>query len=699
MSGEIIDSAITQNECMEKSELDSIGVRIENIVAGMEDLATLIGKVKKEPVKLNNGVTLIPGLGMVTEANMIRTKGKDLRNGIFKVLVLGTFKNGKSTLLNAILKEEILVAKAGPATAIITKVVYGNDEMVTIIGSDGSDRKESLAEFQDKYTLTVDDVETILKGNELQKEVVVDRFKNINYAQLERPNYLFKNGIQLIDSPGLEESRSRDLVTRTYFPQAQAIIFLLRVDQILNHEEREFISKNILNKNVTNVFFVVNRYDTLRKQTDRIEIESIVYKFLYPLYNNDELYNKRVFFVSALDALDACTEGHTDEKLLEKSNIPRFEKELEQYLTGEERVKAGFSTTVEAVDSVVDVAVRNINGEIGALNEPIEKLSANRKETEKLLVELENGLQSKKELISLYGEKISSKMISNLDSYVANMLTNWDTEAPQAMDLSEIGIGTAMLSAFKEGSKKKMEKIIEREMNKYLNTKFEEWQLSELPEVINPILNEMENKLDKELEDFNFQLIEIERIFSGKNISEGQTDEGKTTKAKKLIQAAGGLILLDPSQIGGSLMGDGSWTKFFGRFILDTIIAAISFSAFGPVGIVIYVLAEIWHTKHSHKDFGSKLMSSLGMKLREELPKRIKEKEPGISRDIEAKFKEIGNKLTAGLQAKINEVREEQDRIIGLIQTESSTADKEKERLMFIQDNITRVSENIKSYA
>ena len=43
----------------------------------------------------------------------------------FKVLVLGEFKRGKSTFINAILGSEILPAYAKPCTAIINEVKWG----------------------------------------------------------------------------------------------------------------------------------------------------------------------------------------------------------------------------------------------------------------------------------------------------------------------------------------------------------------------------------------------------------------------------------------------------------------------------------------------------------------------------------------------------------------------------------------------
>ena len=51
----------------------------------------------------------------------IRSKLKDNN---FKVLVIGEFKRGKSTFINALLQEEILPAYSVPCTAIINEIKF-----------------------------------------------------------------------------------------------------------------------------------------------------------------------------------------------------------------------------------------------------------------------------------------------------------------------------------------------------------------------------------------------------------------------------------------------------------------------------------------------------------------------------------------------------------------------------------------------
>ena len=59
----------------------------------------------------------------------IRNKLKDNN---FKVLVIGEFKRGKSTFINALLQEEILPAYSVPCTAIINEIKFGDDKRAVI---------------------------------------------------------------------------------------------------------------------------------------------------------------------------------------------------------------------------------------------------------------------------------------------------------------------------------------------------------------------------------------------------------------------------------------------------------------------------------------------------------------------------------------------------------------------------------------
>ena len=77
---------------------------------------------------------------------------EQLRQATFKVLVIGEFKRGKSTFINALLGEKILPSAAAPCTAIISEVKYGAEKGATIYFNDSVEElPKSLAEDIVKY--------------------------------------------------------------------------------------------------------------------------------------------------------------------------------------------------------------------------------------------------------------------------------------------------------------------------------------------------------------------------------------------------------------------------------------------------------------------------------------------------------------------------------------------------------------------
>ena len=62
---------------------------------------------------------------------LIRTRG-------YRVAVMGEFKRGKSTLLNALLGAPVLPADATPTTAAVSRITYGQKERAVLFFRDGS---------------------------------------------------------------------------------------------------------------------------------------------------------------------------------------------------------------------------------------------------------------------------------------------------------------------------------------------------------------------------------------------------------------------------------------------------------------------------------------------------------------------------------------------------------------------------------
>ena len=111
---------------------------------------------------------------------------KRLAEGRFHVMVVGEFKRGKSTLVNALLGVEVLPTGVLPLTAVMTEVVHG-DEARSRRGFDGVSFGIGLDELADYVT------EAGNPGNE----------RGVERVEVRVPASVLASGVVLVDTPGL----------------------------------------------------------------------------------------------------------------------------------------------------------------------------------------------------------------------------------------------------------------------------------------------------------------------------------------------------------------------------------------------------------------------------------------------------------------------------------------------------------------
>ncbi len=73
-----------------------------------------------------------------------------VRNNVFNLVVLGEFKRGKTSLINAILGAEILPTAVVPLTSIATILTYGEALRIKVFLTDGAVKEiklESLPQY------------------------------------------------------------------------------------------------------------------------------------------------------------------------------------------------------------------------------------------------------------------------------------------------------------------------------------------------------------------------------------------------------------------------------------------------------------------------------------------------------------------------------------------------------------------------
>ena len=228
----------------------------------------------------------------------------------FNLAVLGQFKRGKSTLMNAVLGRDLLPTGLLPLTSAITTLCYGSTERVVLRRQGWTLEQEvPLAQLADYIT------ERGNPGNE----------KGLVEARVELPLPFLRRGLHFIDTPGIGSARHENTATTyAFLPQMAAVIFVTSVEAPLSEAEERFLAD--IRGQVRQLFVVVNKMDMLG-DSDREEVLGYIQTRVEQLVGTGEAHLSPL---SARDGLIAKL-NHDDTNLYRSGLVP-FEQALTAFL-------------------------------------------------------------------------------------------------------------------------------------------------------------------------------------------------------------------------------------------------------------------------------------------------------------------------------------------------------------------------------
>ncbi|MBD5146741.1 MAG: dynamin [Ruminococcus sp.] len=277
-------------------------------------------------------------IGLVHTAKSIGETVEKVANDHFEVAIVGEFKRGKSTLINALLGQEVLPADVLPATATLNRVTYSETPYVMVEYKDGGTERVDINKLADYVT-------KLSYESELKAETV-------KQATVYYDTSFCRNNVDIIDTPGLNDDEQMTNVTLSILPEIDAAVFVISANSPFSQFEKEFLEKKMLSSDMGRIIFAVNCFGTFSKEDeDRIvetvekRIGSYVMEKAKAVMGEDSkefaVYKRKigkpkVIGVYAKKALMAKESGNA--AMLEESNFPTFEKVLETMLTQERGV-------------------------------------------------------------------------------------------------------------------------------------------------------------------------------------------------------------------------------------------------------------------------------------------------------------------------------------------------------------------------
>lgn len=336
----------------------------------------------------------------------------------FTLVVCGEFKRGKSSIINALLGEEVVTTNVTTETVTLNRISYGPHV------------NEAVLSGGRRMTLT---------DEELQKDRLEELIRQapepIMQLEIKRPIEMLQ-GVTVIDTPGLNDSLRdfSDLVEHA-LQQADAVLYVCSVDSPLSQKEQLFLRTMILPQRYTDLFIAANFTDMLEeKDTERMQ------DFLNQRITS-LIPGQQVMMVSAMDELcRVCGVERPNEQLkdLLAEHFDDFRNKLADLVQSKRdmllpdrlhRLTCGMESELqselEAIETGLELDTQQAKAKVDALEQHrIEQVQ----EQERLQEEIKNDILDMQEQAVQWVDELLNRMnadVNGVESVSAEDLTKY----------------------------------------------------------------------------------------------------------------------------------------------------------------------------------------------------------------------------------------------------------------------------------
>ena len=404
------------------------------------------------------------------EIKDIQSTSQNLQDGVFRLLVLGDLKRGKSTFLNALLGERVLPSDVNPCTALLTVLRYGEDKKAIVYFKDNRPPQHlELADFKQQYTIDPDEAKDLEQKDRLA-------FPEVEYAVIEYPLPLLAQGVEIIDSPGLNDTEARNKLSLDYVYNCQAILFVLRAVQPLTLNERRYIENYLQDRGLA-LFFLLNGWDEIRKGLIDLdnaeELEAAenkvrqVFKTNLETYCQDS-YQERVFEISALNILrQRLKDSDAD---LSNTGFGNFTAELDKLLT-QERAATEFNQARLVAKQIYDRLAETVQRRIPLLQEDMASLKAKVNSVKPEFEQLHKIKDSFNTEIYQKRDHTAKSIANSFQNYVLKLGDTFET------DFVTYQPNLEFLDFLRQDKREEFNRAFKQAFQRYLQDKLARWEL------------------------------------------------------------------------------------------------------------------------------------------------------------------------------------------------------------------------------
>ncbi|XP_057325570.1 transmembrane GTPase Marf isoform X2 [Microplitis mediator] len=220
-----------------------------------------------------------------------------LKRDHMKVAFFGRTSNGKSTVINAMLRDKILPSGIGHTTNCFLQV-EGSENGESYLMTDGSNEKQSVQSVGQL-------------GHALCKEKLCQS----NLVRIFWPKdkcFLLRDDVVFVDSPGVDVTGELDGWIDKHCLDADVFVLVANAESTLMVTEKNFFHKVSTRLSKPNIFILNNRWDASVSEPEfldavRAQHQNIAVDFLareLKVYSPKDAED-RIFFISAKETLQA----------------------------------------------------------------------------------------------------------------------------------------------------------------------------------------------------------------------------------------------------------------------------------------------------------------------------------------------------------------------------------------------------------
>lgn len=671
------------------------------LISALHKVAEMVGTRKEV-----NGNDI--GLGMQLQYNRCMEEARIVTDGLFRVVVMGTFTSGKSTLINALLGSRILPESALPSTAILTFIQFGYDtddveiHYRDIVNEDGNVTKGAVEHiskenFMQTYHYDIADTE------KLSQTGSIPRFKKVAYSIVRCSLPLVQYGVSIVDTPGLEDKDVATELALDIAAKAQAIIYVCG-ERGFAEADREYFEENFKG-NPGNVFFILNKLDNItsdiqRKQAlDRVRYD-VKGCFVKADGSVDEaLMSKRVFGLSSLLALDARRGMTFDEDLqkdvplseekqtmkLQRSQFLPFEEALQEFLTTDERCLAQYGKVFRTLFCTYNDAVEKVR-EDWAVYEHEDNLTNEQKaDCQRIINEIETGLSATEAAFDNCTLKLQNTLALLIRNAIDSVDSTWEMDLATLHEKIRFGmkdylsLAVSNINVFKSKDERTedMKRLLQpfsQIIAEHISDKIDRFMEANKTVLQNAIMEAEQN--------VNTNLANVSNLFSQLGDTLTEMPEMGKQEDQDWLQAVISYCVGDASAIVKNCAGGHTaWLEFIRKAVFNgvwqwMVIQIVT----GGWGVIICGLIEWLQIKNGKNEMVDRMLTDSKNAALKEIHAKLDERLRNMNTSIAIKMNEVKNAKCGESRQRLNDEKGRLEEIERNMNDNQFNAEQERKR-------------------